>query len=60
MRKDSCRKCGITLEITQKCSFCKEPLKYCCKECNFESDEQIHSSCRLIEMHTKQQIAEVA
>lgn len=60
MRIDSCRKCGIALESKQKCSVCQKPLKFSCKNCSFESEEQIHSTCRLVDMNYKPQISEVA
>lgn len=47
MRVDSCRKCGEKLKIKQKCSICSEPIKFSCKNCLFETDEQIHPMCRL-------------
>lgn len=55
MRIESCRKCGIELELKQKCSICNDPLKFTCKKCQFESEEQIHVQCRLIDMNYKQQ-----
>ena len=60
MRIDSCRKCGNTLEIKQKCSICVEPIKFTCKNCRFETDEQIHSICRLVDVNYKHPIYEVA
>ena len=60
MRIDSCRKCGIELTIKQKCSICNEPLKFNCKKCHFESEEQIHSLCRLADMSHNPLILEVA
>ncbi len=51
MRVDSCRKCGDRLEINKKCTICSSAIKFCCKKCNFESEEQIHSLCRLVDMN---------
>ncbi len=45
MRKDSCRKCGNLLETIQACSFCGEPIQFHCKNCNIDSEEQIHLDC---------------
>ncbi len=50
MRIDSCRKCGIEMTIKQKCSTCHEPIKFNCKKCHFESEEQIHSLCKMDDM----------
>ena len=60
MRIDSCRKCGISLEIKQKCSICDDPLKFICKNCHFESDEQIHLNCKLVNMNYKPLDTQVA
>lgn len=60
MRIDSCRKCGIELTIKQNCSICNKSIKFDCKKCYFESEEQIHSLCRLVDMNHKPQISEVA
>jgi len=53
MRIDSCRKCGIVLNVKQKCSVCEQPIKFGCNKCLFESNEQIHSQCRFIDMSYK-------
>jgi hypothetical protein len=53
MRNESCRKCGADLEIKQKCSVCKEGITNICKECHFETDEQIHLQCKIIDMDYK-------
>ena len=45
MRKDSCRKCGNLLETIQTCSFCEKPIQFHCKNCNKDSEEQIHFDC---------------
>ncbi|KAF6246340.1 hypothetical protein C6990_09425 [Nitrosopumilus sp. b3] len=47
MRIDCCRKCGTLQEIKQKCSICFQAIKFECTTCLNESDEQIHSTCRL-------------
>jgi hypothetical protein len=60
MRMDSCRKCGFILDIKQKCSICTEPIKCSCKNCNFETDEQMHSICRLVDVNYKPSVYEVA
>lgn len=60
MRINSCRKCGVNLESKQKCSVCQKPLKFACKNCSFESEEQIHATCRLVDMNYKPQISEAA
>ena len=60
MRLESCRKCGTELEIRQNCSVCKKPIKFECKNCKIELDEQIHSICRLIDMNYRPIASEVA
>ena len=60
MRIDSCRKCGVVLEIKRKCNICKKPLEFSCKKCKFETDEQIHSLCRLADMNHRPMVSEVA
>ncbi|QLH07376.1 hypothetical protein C5F50_10065 [Nitrosopumilus ureiphilus] len=60
MRIDCCRKCGTVLEIKQKCSICTKPIKFDCKNCHFESDEQIHSICGLVDINYKLPISEAA
>lgn len=45
MRKESCRKCGIELEITKECSFCDKPIQFHCNKCNYDTEVQIHLSC---------------
>jgi len=60
MRTDSCRKCGMGLKIKQKCSICTEPIKFICKNCHFETDEQIHSMCRLVDMNYRPLMSEIA
>lgn len=53
MRNDSCRKCGNTLQIKQNCSICRNPIKFSCKSCHAETDEQIHLECMFIDMDYK-------
>lgn len=60
MRIDSCRKCGTELTIKQRCSICNKTIKFDCKKCHFESDEQIHSLCRLVDMNHRPLISETA
>ncbi|WP_428323974.1 hypothetical protein [Nitrosopumilus sp.] len=60
MRIDSCRKCGTELIVKQNCSVCKTPIKFECKDCKRESDEQIHSICRLVDMNYRPIILEAA
>jgi len=49
MRTDSCRKCGIELEVNKKCQICKEVSQFFCHQCGDVSEEQIHVQCMLIE-----------
>ena len=60
MRLESCRKCGAELEAIQNCSVCKKSIKFECKNCKTELDEQIHSICRLVDMNYRPIVSEVA
>ncbi|WP_237089315.1 hypothetical protein [Nitrosopumilus adriaticus] len=60
IRIDCCRKCGSTQEIKQKCSICSQAIKFECKTCLTESDEQIHSTCQLVDFNFKPPISHVA
>ena len=51
MRVDSCRKCGKEFQPKKICKICSCPLKFECKECMIDSDEQIHFECRLVEIN---------
>lgn len=45
MRNDSCRKCGLRMEVYQNCNVCKSPIEFICNKCNINTDKQIHSKC---------------
>lgn len=49
MRIESCRKCGNELIPNDKCNVCKKAITFCCQACHFETDEQIHLNCKLID-----------
>lgn len=53
MRNDSCRKCGDELKPKQNCLVCNQPIKFICKTCHNETNEQIHLQCILIDMDYK-------
>lgn len=53
MRTESCRKCGKEVQIKQNCDVCSIPIKFECKDCQIESEEQIHSICRLVDMNKR-------
>ncbi|MCV0430434.1 hypothetical protein [Nitrosopumilus sp.] len=59
MKMDSCRKCGIEMDVNQTCSVCREPIKFKCKKCHYFTDEQIHSTCKLVDMNYKQPVFDV-
>jgi len=42
MRIDSCRNCGMELQVTQLCSHCVQPLHFECNNCNAFVDDPIH------------------
>ncbi len=46
MRVDSCKKCGNSLEISQYCDVCKQPVSFICNGCKREED-QFHLKCTL-------------
>lgn len=48
MRIDSCRKCGVTLEVEKSCNICNEASQFLCHKCGNVTEEQIHSQCKLI------------
>ena len=60
MRIDSCRKCGMELEKSKECSICNNPIKFSCKKCHFESEEQIHSLCTIDVTNYRPQVSNVA
>ena len=47
MNQDSCRTCGVTLEIKKKCNVCSQANQFFCHNCGYETEEQIHSQCIL-------------
>ena len=51
MRIDSCRKCGIELEVEKKCDVCRDAVQFFCHSCGTITDEQIHSVCYLVNMN---------
>ena len=53
MRNDSCRKCGDELKTKENCLVCHQPIKFICKTCHAETNEQIHLQCILIDMDYK-------
>jgi len=53
MRIDSCRKCGIQLEVNKKCDVCREPNQFFCHNCSNVTEKQIHLQCMLIELDYK-------
>jgi len=42
MRIDSCRNCGMELQVMQLCSHCNQPLHFECNNCNAFVDDPIH------------------
>ena len=60
MRNDSCRKCGAETEIKQRCSVCKDGVTSICKKCHFETEEQIHFQCSILDMNFKLPVSRVA
>ena len=50
MRIDSCRKCGVELEVNKKCNICKEANQFFCHNCGHITEEQIHLICSLVSL----------
>ena len=42
LRQDSCRGCGFEIEPFRFCSFCNQPLQFRCRNCDKDTEEQIH------------------
>ncbi len=42
MKIDSCRNCGIELQVMRLCSHCDQPLHFECNNCNAFVDDPIH------------------
>jgi len=59
MRIDSCRRCGFDMRVRGKCPACREAIKFVCKNCHVETEEQIHFHCRLINTDYHLSTAEV-
>ena len=47
MRIDSCRKCGIELEVNKRCDACRAANQFFCHNCSHVTDKQIHARCDL-------------
>ncbi|MDH3279130.1 MAG: hypothetical protein OEL84_08570 [Nitrosopumilus sp.] len=60
IRIDCCRKCGMESSVKQRCSICTKPIKFACERCHLETDEQIHSMCRLVDINHKSAVYEAA
>ena len=48
MNQDSCRTCGVALEVKKKCNVCSQANQFFCHNCGYEGEEQIHFQCMLI------------
>jgi len=53
MRIDSCRKCGVALEVNKRCNVCNKANEFFCHNCGYTTTEQIHSQCMLIDFSCK-------
>ncbi len=47
MKQDSCRTCGVVLEVKKTCNVCSQANQFFCHNCGYETEEQIHSQCIL-------------
>lgn len=45
MGNNSCRKCGLRMEVHQNCSICKNAIEFICHKCNRNTNKEIHSMC---------------
>ena len=48
MTQDSCRKCGVELEVKKTCNICSQANQFFCHNCGYESEEQIHFQCMMV------------
>ena len=47
MKQESCRTCGVALEVKKTCNVCSQANQFFCHNCGYETEEQIHSQCIL-------------
>ena len=47
MKQDSCRKCGVVLEVKKRCDICSQANQFFCHNCDYVSEEQIHFQCTM-------------
>jgi len=50
MQNNLCRHCGSDLEVYKKCDVCSKEKQYICNSCGHETEEQIHSTCIMMNM----------
>ena len=48
MKQDSCRTCGVALEVKKTCNVCSQANQFFCHNCGYETVEQIYSQCILV------------
>ena len=48
-RVDSCRNCGVTLEVLTTCMMCDQPSQFKCSNCYHFVDDPIHTNCVILE-----------
>ena len=46
MPDESCRKCGGPMIESKKCSECNQAFRWVCANCNQQTLEQFHFSCK--------------
>ena len=45
MKQDSCRKCGVELDVKKTCNVCSQANQFSCHKCGNVTEEQIHFQC---------------
>ena len=48
-RVDSCRNCGVTLDVITTCMICDQPSRFKCSNCYHFVDDPIHTNCVILE-----------
>lgn len=45
MPDELCRNCGMSLQVQNKYSTCREPIQQICSECRYTTLERVHNRC---------------
>lgn len=47
MPDESCRNCGVMLQEYLKCTKCKKPSQFLCRNCGRVTEHQFHINCNI-------------